>query len=207
MSTITLHRHPLSGHSHRVELMLSLLGIEADIKTVDLMSGDHKKPEFLALNPLGVVPVLQDGDVTLTESTAILSYLASKYDSLRRWLPESLEAQAEVNRILALTTGPIASGPARARLITVFGAAYNAEDTIEAAHKIITVLNAELEGKLWLVGDRATIADVALYAYIAHAPEGNVSLENYANISRWLAKVESLPGFVPMQTSKAGLAA
>ncbi len=207
MSTITLHRHPLSGHSHRVELMLSLLGIEADIKTVDLMSGDHKKSEFLALNPLGVVPVLQDGDVTLTESTAILSYLASKYDSLRRWLPESLEAQAEVNRILALTTGPIASGPARARLITVFGAAYNAEDTIEAAHKIITVLNAELEGKLWLVGDRATIADVALYAYIAHAPEGNVSLENYANISRWLAKVESLPGFVPMQTSKAGLAA
>jgi glutathione S-transferase len=187
--------------------MLSLLNIDANIVTVDLMSGAHKKPEFLSLNPHGAVPVLQDGDFTQMESTAILTYLATKYDSLRQWLPESPEAQAKVHRYLALAAGPIAAGPARARLITVFGASYDAEATIALAHRELAILNAELEGKNWLVGDHATIADVALYAYIAHAPEGNVSLEDYPNIRRWLSQVEFLPNFVPMQATKVGLAA
>ena len=76
---ITLHRMALSGHCHRVELFLSLLGVPYRLVDVDLAKGEHKKPEFLAMNPFGQVPVLQDGDVTLGDSNAILVYLEAKY--------------------------------------------------------------------------------------------------------------------------------
>ncbi|MBL1415666.1 MAG: glutathione S-transferase N-terminal domain-containing protein, partial [Moritella sp.] len=81
MSAIKLYRHPLSGHSHRVEVFLSLLGLDSDIIDVDLMKGAHKQPDFLQKNSFGQVPVIEDGDITLSDSNAILVYLASKYDS------------------------------------------------------------------------------------------------------------------------------
>lgn len=82
---VRLYRHPLSGHSHRVELFLSLLGVPFELVEVDLTKGAHKEPAFLALNPLGQVPVLEDGDLVLADSNAILVYLALSYDRARRW--------------------------------------------------------------------------------------------------------------------------
>ncbi|HYD65400.1 glutathione S-transferase N-terminal domain-containing protein [Azospirillum sp.] len=81
---IRLHRHPLSGHAHRVELMLSLLRLPCEPVDVDLRAGAHKRPEFLAKNPFGQVPVIEDGDVTLADSNAILVYLALRYDGTGR---------------------------------------------------------------------------------------------------------------------------
>lgn len=80
MSNIKLYRHALSGHAHRVEAFLSILGIQADIIDVDLANGAHKQPEFLKKNAFGQVPVLDDGTHTLADSNAILVYLATKYD-------------------------------------------------------------------------------------------------------------------------------
>lgn len=105
-SPIRLYRHPLSGHAHRAELMLSLLGLEADLIEVDLASGAHKAPDFLALNPLGQVPVIQDAAVTLADSNAILVALARKYDPSGRWYPSDPEAAAAVQRWLSLAAGP-----------------------------------------------------------------------------------------------------
>lgn len=207
MSNITLYRHPLSGHAHRAELLLSLLGIEATLVDVDLMKGEHKSAEFLQKNPLGQVPVLEDGDVIISDSNAILVYLATKYDPARRWLPSEAVANAQVQKYLSVAAGPVANGPASARLITLFGADLNAEKTAQIAHGFFEVLDAALKQKDWLVAGHATIADVANYAYIAHAPEGNVSLENYPNIRNWLARVEALKGFVGMKKSAVGLAA
>lgn len=207
MSNITLYRHPLSGHAHRAELLLSLLGIDAKLVDVDLMSGEQKSPEFLKKNPLGQVPVLEDGDVTIHDSNAILIYLATKYDPARRWLPSEAVFSAQVQTYLSVAAGPVANGPASARLITLFGADLDVERTSQIAHNFFEVLNTALKEKDWLVAGHPTIADVANYAYIAHAPEGNVSLENYPNIRNWLARVEALDGFVAMKKSAVGLAA
>jgi glutathione S-transferase len=207
MSSIKLYRHPLSGHSHRVELFLSVLGLDAEIIDVDLMQGEHKKAEFLAKNPLGQVPVLEDDGNVIFDSNAILVYLANKYDNSGRWLPADAGAAARVQRYLSVAAGPVAFGPAAARLVTVFGAGLDHKRAIEVAHNILAPLDQALAGRDWLAGDTVTIADLANYAYIAHAPEGAVSLDDYSNVRAWLARVEALPGFVPMQATAAGLAA
>jgi len=209
MSNITLYRHPLSGHSHRVEVFLSLLGLNAEIINIDLANGAHKKPDFLAKNSFGQVPVLEDkredGDVTLADSNAILIYLANAYDKDNIWLPKNAVDAANVQRFLSVAAGKVAYGPAVARLVNVFGAGLDKEAAIAAAHSILSQLDEHLEGREWLVTDKPTIADVANYTYIAHAPEGDISLEDYSNIRNWLTRFENLPGFVPMVTSQTGL--
>ena len=205
--TIQLHRHPLSGHSHRAQLALSLLGVPHELVDVDLMKGAHKAPEFIKLSPFGQVPVLDDNGVTLFDSNAILVYLATKYDTDRRWLPRDPKGQADVQAWLSVAAGQIAFGPAAARLITVFGAKRDAEDAISRAHALLGVMDTQLAARSFLVGNAATLADIAGYSYVSAAPEGNVDLSAYANVRSWLARVEALPGFVPFQKTAVGLAA
>jgi len=205
--SITLHGFPLSGHSHRVQLALSLMALPHQVVQVDLKNGAHKSPEFLKLNPFGQVPVLDDGGTTLFDSNAILVYLATKYDADRRWLPRDPKGQADVQAWLSVAAGQIAFGPAAARLITVFGAKYNAEDVIGRAHGLLKVMDAQLAARQFLVGNSATLADIAGYSYISAAPEGNVDLAAYPNVRAWLTRVEALPGFVPFQKTPVGLAA
>ncbi len=204
-NAIRIHRHSLSGHSHRVQLFAALAGINHELIDVDLLAGEHKKEPFLSLNPAGQVPVIEDGETVISDSNAILVYLARKYAP--NWLPESTEAFAEVQKFLSLAAGDIASGPATARLITVFGADLDADAAKRIAARAFDRLEAHLEGREFLVGNRPTIADVAIYSYTAHAPEGNVSLTPYPNIRRLLSSIEGLKGFVPMTRTEVGLAA
>jgi glutathione S-transferase len=203
---IKLYRHPLSGHAHRVELLLSLLKLPTELVFVDLANGAHKKPEFLAINAFGQVPVIDDNGTVLSDSNAILVYLAKKYGN-GSWLAEEPLAAARIQRWLSVAAGQVAYGPASARLITVFGAALNAEEVIARSHALLKVMDGELASTPFLAGDTATLADIANYTYIAHAPEGNVSLQAYPNVRAWLERVEALPGFVPMQRTAAGLQA
>lgn len=201
---IKLYNFPKSGHAHRIELMLSLLNLPTELVFVDLAKGAHKQPDFLALNPFGQVPVIDDNGTVIADSNAILVYLAKKYDN-GTWLPEEPAAAARVQRWLSVAAGPLAFGPAAARLVTVFGAAFNTDEVIARAHTLLKVIDAELAKTPFLAGSTRTIADIANYSYIAHAPEGNVSLEPYANVRSWLARIESLPGFVPMPRTVIGL--
>ena len=204
-NAIRIHSFPLSGHAHRVELFAGLAGIAHETIHVDLASGAQKQPEFLALNPAGQVPVLEDGDVVVTDSNAILVYLARKYAP--SYIPQEPELEAAVQKFLTLAAGEIAFGPAAARLINVFNAPLDAESTKATAAKVLTKLDAHMQDREFLVGDSPTIADVAIYSYTAHAPEGDVSLHPYPNVRRLLKNIEGLKGFVPMQASKVGLAA
>ncbi|MBV6824680.1 glutathione S-transferase family protein [Pseudomonas sp. PD9R] len=201
---IKLYRHPLSGHSHRVELMLSLLGLPTELVFVDLMKGAHKTPEFLAINSFGQVPVIDDNGKILADSNGILVYLAAKYGD-GQWLPSDPLTQAKVQRWLSVAAGQINSGPATARLITVFGAGYNAEDAISKSHALLKVMEQELAHSKFLAGDKPTVADVAAYTYVAHAPEGNVALTDYPHVRAWLNSIEALPNFVGMQRTATGL--
>lgn len=204
-SAIKIYVHPLSGHAHRVQLFASLTGIAHTLVEVDLLAGEHKTEEFLAKNPNGKVPVIVDGDIIVNDSNAILVYLARKYAP--EWLPTDVFEEAQVQEILSFAANEIANGPAAARLNTVFGASLDVERANSTAKSVMTWLEQRLTERDWLVAGRPTIADVAVYTYIAHAPEGNISLQNYPNIRALLARVEALPGFVGMQKTAVGLAA
>lgn len=198
-SPIRLYRHPLSGHAHRVELFLSLLRLPFELVDVDLKNGAHRTAEFLSKNPFGQVPVLEDGDVTLADSNAILVYLATRYDPSGRWLPRDPAAAARVQQWLSVAAGQLAAGPAAARLVSVFGSRLDHERAKTIAAQLFTVVDQHLAARRFLSGDEPTLADVAMYTYTAHAPEGGVPLDPYGHIRAWLARVEDLPGFVPMK--------
>lgn len=201
-----LYHTALSGHAHRARLFLSLVGVAHEVVEVDLAGGAHRTPDFLRLNPFGQVPVLVDGAVVIPDSNAILVYVA-KALGRADWLPEDAEGAARVQRWLSVAAGPIAFGPAAARLITVFGAAFDAAEVVARAHGILGRIEAELADRAWIAADRPTIADVALYSYVAAAPEGNVDLAPYGGVRAWLARIEALPGFVPFPQTPAGLRA
>ncbi|MBV6633907.1 MAG: glutathione S-transferase [Alphaproteobacteria bacterium] len=204
-NAIRIHRHALSGHSHRVQLFAALTGIAYETVDVDLAVGEHKAEPFLSLNPVGQVPVIEDGSTVIADSNAILVYLAQSYAP--DWLPQDPISQAEVQKFLSLAAGDIAYGPAAARLITVFGADLDAARSKAIAAQAFARLEAHLDSREWLVGERPSIADVAIYSYTAHAPEGNVPLEPYPNLRALLGRIEALPGFVPMAPTAIGLAA
>lgn len=201
-----LYYHPLSGHSHRARLYLSLIGEPFELVEVDLPSGEHKKPAFLKLNPLGQVPVLVDGDTVVPDSNAILIY-ASKRFGKTDWLPQTPAGAAAVERWLSIAAGDLAFGAAAARLVTVFSAKLDADAAIKRAHGLLQRMEDVLTDRPWLAGDSPTIADVALYSYTARAPEGFVDLQAYPNVLAWLARIEALPGFVEFQRTPVGLAA
>lgn len=204
-NAIRIHGFPLSGHSHRVELFAALAGIAYELVDVDLTAGAHLRQPFLSLNPFGQVPALEDGAVVLADSNAILVYLAKRYAP--GWLPEDPEGAARVQRFLSVAAGEINSGPATARVAEVFGLAQDTTRARELAHWIFARLEVHLADRAWLAADRPTIADVAIYSYTAHAPEGNVPLDPYPNLRAWLARVEALPGFVAMPASRPRTAA
>lgn len=203
---IRLHTTLLSGHGHRVKLFLTMLDLPFTVTELDMAAGDNRKPAHLALNPFGEVPVIEDGEVVLSDSSAILVYLARKYGD-PSWLPQDPLGAAAVQRWLSLAAGKIAYGPCAARLVTLFGAPHHLETAQKIADGLFKVLDAELSGKRFAVGETPTIADIAAHSYIAHAPEGGVSLEPYPHIRAWLKRVEALPRFLPMPASQAGLRA
>jgi glutathione S-transferase len=203
---IKLHRMALSGHSHRVELFLSLLGLPCETVEVDLRAGAHKRPEFLRMNCFGQVPVIEDGEVTLGDSNAILFYLEGRY-APGLWLPREPLAAAQVQRWLSVAAGQLAFGAAAARVIVLFKRPDDPGPAIARATALLQVMDGELATRPFLAGREPTLADVANYTYTAHAPEGNVLLAPYPHVRAWLARVEALPGFVPMARSAVGLAA
>jgi glutathione S-transferase len=105
---------------------------------------------------------------------------------------------------LSVASGPLAAGPAAARRARSFGAKLDYEAAAATAAQLLTTLEAELTKRSHLVGSTPTVADLALYAYVARAPEGDISLEPYPAVRAWLARIEALPGFVPMPFAPKG---
>ena len=197
--TIVVHGTMLSGHTQRVENFLTMLGLP--YRLVEAPAAVRGTPEFRALNPLGQIPVLQDGELILSDSNAILVYLARRYAPGSHWLPDEAVAAAWVQRWLSIAAGEIKFGPAAARVITLWRSAGD----LAAAHAIAANLLRFMEGHLadrrFLAADHPTIADVSCYPYIAHAPEGRISLADHPNVRAWIARIEALPGFKPLPVS------
>lgn len=202
-----LYVHPISGHCHRVQLFLGLAGVEHTLVHVDLPGGEHKRPAFLALNPFGQVPVLDDDGALIADSNAILVYVALKR-RLTAWYPETPAGAAEVQRWLSIAAGQLAYGPAAARRMNLFKAPRDLEGAIERAHALYSQVEPLLASRVWLTGqDHPTLADVALYSYTDRAAEGGVDLAAYPHVRAWLRRIEALPGFVPFPAHAVGLLA
>ena len=204
---IKLYSNVISGHVHRVRLFLSILGLPFETVEIDFMQRAHRTPEFLVLNAFGQVPVIADGDVVLADSNAILVYLNERYaPDPARWMPRDALSAAQVQRWFSVAAGPLAHGPAAARVLVVFNRPVDPTETVARSHALLQVMEAQLETQAFLAGTSATLADLANYAYVARAPEGNVSLEPYPRLRAWLERIEALPGFVPMVRTPVGLA-
>jgi glutathione S-transferase len=202
---IALYDYELSGNCYKLRLLMSFLGLEWETRNIDFYPGrEHKSEAFLAINPLGQLPVLQDGDLVLRDAQACLAYLASKYDRSGRWFPRDDPAQlGQVMMWLAFADSLTATASA-ARLHDGFFYPLDIEAARAGAHALLRVVDEHLWfgeqlGHDWIcAGDHATIADVACFPYIMLSEEGGISRLTYPAIRRWADRVKRLPGFVVM---------
>lgn len=185
-----------SGNCYKVRLFASLINLDLELITVDFANGEHKEPPLIDLNPLGQLPVLQDEKLVLRDSQAILVYLAGTYGGLA-WWPAHPQGQAEIMQWLSFAGNEVEHSLCAARLVTKFGNNLDKPAALARAATILQTLDQHLQHNDWLAMDRPTIADCAVYPYVALAPEGDVDLASYRHILRWLKRVEGLPGYLP----------
>lgn len=194
---IELFEFALSGNCHKVRLMLSFLGLEYTSHLVNAGEREHKSPAYLLMNPLGQVPVLKDGDIILRDSQAILVYLARAYGA-DTWFPTDAAQAALITAWLSTAANEVTRGPNALRLHHKFGRTIPVEEATTITANLLQVLNEHLAHRQWLATDSMTIADIAVYPYIALAHEGNVELGAFPHIEHWLRRIERLRGFVAM---------
>jgi glutathione S-transferase len=200
---ITLYDFEISASCYKVRLLLSLIKLDYERVTVNYYPAfEHRKPAFLAINPLGQLPALCDGDLTLRDAQAILTYLARKYDPASRWLPAEPTAFGEVMMWLFFTASEL-SAATLARLHDMLDFPADEAAAKKAARKAFRIMNdamtaREHDGGSWFVGDHATLADLALFPSIALSRDFGVEHDEYPALRRWMRRVRGLDGFVAM---------
>jgi glutathione S-transferase len=199
MSTqLTLYYNPLTVNSIKVILLCKVLKIEPEYKLIQLQKAEHKSVEFLQLNPEGKVPVLIDDNFVLTESAAILQYLAHNNKSTL-W-PDEITEQAEVLKWLFWqgndwnkTVGAYAHHQVVLPHWRNSAAEGFSEQHVEEFETIMSTFNDVLKGKEYLVGNHLTLADISLGSYLMFADEAKMPLEKYRNVRCWLEKMKAMP--------------
>ncbi|CAB3800528.1 Disulfide-bond oxidoreductase YfcG [Paraburkholderia ultramafica] len=194
---IHLYDFELSGSCYKIRLFLNILGKEYEKTNVDFVNKEHKNDKYLALNPFGEIPILEDGDLRLRDAQAILVYLARKYDSSGNWFPADAEGAGRVAQWLATGGGEIMSS-AGARLVKILDYPLDLENLQAGANRVFGILNAHLADREWLELGRSTVADIACFPYTALAGEGGIDLSPYPNILAWIERMKALPGYIPM---------
>ncbi|MEM1142959.1 MAG: glutathione S-transferase [Pseudomonadota bacterium] len=187
----------LSGNCYKVRLFLALIGKDYELVPVDFLDGEHTRAPLSDLNPFKEIPILQDGDLVLRDSQAILVYLARQYAD-ETWLPSDARAMAKVMEWLMMAENEIARGPNDARLHDKFGYALDHELAVKKADRVLDLLEQHLENRHWLVGEAPTIADLACFPYVALGHEGGVPVGNHPGVQAWIDRIKSLPGFIGM---------
>lgn len=194
-----LYYHPASGPARRVRLTAAVLGIDLDLRLVDLFSGAQRKPDYLAINPNGKVPTLDDNGFVLWESCAIMQYLASTTPSpdlfprdpkvradVARWQCWDLEHWTRATQTLAFER----LGKKLIRMGEPDPAAI--EKGTQDFHRFAAVLDGHLAGRDYLVGRHLTLADLSVAVGLTYAAPANIPVGGYQNIQRWFASIEKL---------------
>jgi glutathione S-transferase len=197
MARYTLHGIFASGPAYKVGLMFNLTGTPFDYEHVDLRSGAHKAPAFLAHNRFGQVPALQDSQIgiTLCQSSVILDYLA---EETGQFGGASRAERLRAREWQLWGAGNLSTGVYRTRGAKLGFAKFPevvVEANLQTALAGLKELDTLLEGRSWLVGEAPTIADIDIYGIAAYAQQAAIDLAAYPNVAAWLARVEALPGF------------
>lgn len=197
-----LYDYVLSPDCYKVRLLAALTGTKITLRPVDFHPGaEHRTPAFLMLNPAGTIPVMEDDGLILTESSAILTYVAAKAGP--EWLgDEDAGVRARVAQWLAFAQRLSASiGKARthdmlqkpADIDACRAAGVQCLREIEAA-----LVEQGIRGARFLAGDRPTLADIACFPHSMLAPDGGISVDPYPSIRLWTRRIRALPGFIEM---------
>lgn len=195
---IELYEFALSGNCHKIRLMLSLLNMEYKSYVLNGAEREHKSADFLILNVFGQAPVLKDGEIIIRDSQAILVYLARTYGA-PHWFPvDDTLVLTQITAWLSAAANEITRGPNALRLHYKFGRELNVNEAIKITEHFLAVVDQHLQKQEWLVTHSITIADVALYPYLALAHEGHVDLSLYPAIHQWCKRIEALPAYVTM---------
>ena len=203
MADYTLHEDPLSGNCYKIKLTAALLGIPLTIRQYDIRKGETRTPEFLAeVNANGRIPVLQFGDKFLPESNAACWYLAEG----SALIPADRFDRADMLRWMFFEQYNHEPNVATLRYWLAFvGEAHLSEQQRAmipakriAGEDALALMDEHLDGRDWFVGDAATLADIALYAYTHVAEAGCFRLRERRHVCAWLDRVAALPGYVPM---------
>lgn len=204
MPALVLHEYADSGNCYKIRLTAALLGTPIERRQYDILKGETRTPEFLAgVNANGRIPVLQVGDRFLPESNAAIVYLADgsslipddRFDraDMFRWMffeQYSHEPNVATLRFWRAILGEDALGDAQREMIPAKRAAGDAALAVMERHL--------KDGAGYFVGDRLTLADIALYAYTHVADEGGFDLPAFPAVSAWLDRVAHTPGHVPI---------
>jgi glutathione S-transferase len=197
---LTLYTSPGSGNAYKVELLLRLLRLPYQARPVSLVRHEHLSAEFLARNRFGQIPVLVDGDLVLTDSHAILLYLAGQYPdpSGHQWAPLAPALLAQVMRWLSVSANEIQNGLAIPRAVQLLNWPYDYAQAVRMGYRILAIMDDHLADRDWLALAHATVADLACYPYVMLAAEGGIDTAAVPAVRAWQARVEALPGFWPM---------
>lgn len=200
---LTLHEDPRSGNCYKIKLTAALLDQPMAIRQYDILKGETRTPEFLeTVNAHGRIPVLQVGTRFLPESNAACWFLAEHTDLV----PEDRFERAQMLRWMFFEQYSHEPNIATLRFWCAFVGQANLSDQQRgqmlakrmAGQEALATMDGHLKGRDWFVGDSASLADIALYAYTHVAEEGGFDLATYPAVKAWLARVPTLAGFVPM---------
>lgn len=190
---ITLHGLHLSLPSCKVGLALTMMGVPFEYRHVNLMGGEHKQPDFLAKNRFGQVPVLEHGDLSIAQSNAILQYLA---DTFGKYAGRTPQERVRVAEWLQWDQDRMASvGMVRA-FAKFFPQTH--EEVVKfargRAEQALSTLDRHLGASKFLAGPAPTIADIAIFPWVATAEEGGFDITRWPNVQAWAERMLRLPG-------------
>jgi glutathione S-transferase len=193
---LRLYDYAGSCNCYKVRLLLAQLGLEYERVSLDIFNGETLTDEYARINPIRTTPVLEVGGRHLPESSAILFYLAQDTE----YLPgDPFERAQAVRWMIYEQTDVIPMiGGLRFRLLTgrMTSSAPDAIRRRNGAKEVLALLDSHLATREFFIGERYTIADIAIYGYTHRAHEAGLELQRYAGLRSWLGRVEEQPGYI-----------
>ena len=194
---IKLYDFELSGSCYKVRLLLNILKVSCERIPVDFAGKEHKTERFLKLNPLGEIPVMDDGDVRLRDAQSILVYIARQYDRSNTWFPDAPDSMGRIMQWLSFGGNELMAA-AGARLVKMLNYPFDLPALQARAVAALRILEAHLSDREFLELGHPTIGDIACFPHVAMAGEAGIELKSYPNILRWIDRIRQIPGFIPM---------
>ncbi|MEQ8402025.1 MAG: glutathione S-transferase family protein [Silicimonas sp.] len=204
-----LYHWPMSHNARKARALAHHLGIDIDERALSMQDKDHKTTEYLAINPMGQVPAIRDEDYTVWQANAVLIYLAGL--SPNDLLGQSAREWGHITQWMLWQSVEFSRAVVPLHVENYFKRVRGQEadiDRRDAAmtrlRELLAVLDAALDGRAWLVGDRLTVADFAVAGDFTHAVNAGFPLDDFPHVARWLGRIEALPAWADTAPPQIG---